>query len=98
MKGNSTVFEWDDGTAWDFDNWKPGHNFVLVTRPISICPLACPDLIQTNPKGNLIGIYEEKLLVQELRKVTTDNFHIKALKWVKTFTFIQLGDCYHDIN
>jgi len=25
VKGNSTVFEWDDGTAWDFDNWKPGR-------------------------------------------------------------------------
>ena len=24
VKGNSTVFEWDDGTAWDFENWEPG--------------------------------------------------------------------------
>jgi len=25
VKGNSTVFEWDDGTAWDFENWEPGR-------------------------------------------------------------------------
>ena len=25
VKENSTAFEWDDGTAWDFENWEPGR-------------------------------------------------------------------------
>ena len=25
VKGNSTAFKWDDGTAWDFENWEPGR-------------------------------------------------------------------------
>ena len=25
VEGNNTVFEWDDGTEWDFENWEPGE-------------------------------------------------------------------------
>ena len=24
VKGNETLFEWDDQSSWDYENWQPG--------------------------------------------------------------------------